>query len=121
MALRFEPLDQNRFIKENDLKEVTNPITFAGGGRPTPDGLLSQEIFGITQEERSGIFGYIDLHENFIQPFFYKIWLKIDRNLRACIYETQNFIIDKDGYLVPDDNGNTGIKWLHDNISKIII
>ena len=119
MALRFEPLDQNRFIKENDLKEVTNPITFAGGGRPTPDGLLSQEIFGITQEERSGIFGYIDLHENFIQPFFYKIWLKIDRNLRACIYETQNFIIDKDGYLVPDDNGNTGIKWLHDNISKI--
>ena len=117
--LKIEILDQNRFIKENELKEVSNPISFSSGNRPTPDGLFSNEIFGITQEERSQIFSYINLHEKFIQPYFYKIWLKLDRNLRACIYETQNFIIDKDGYLVPDDNGETGLEWLYKNQSKI--
>ena len=117
--LKFDILDQNRFIKENDCKEIKNPITFRGSMQPTPDGLLSNEIFGITQEERSSIFGYIDLHEKFIQPYLFEIWLKIDRNLRACVYETQNFIIDKDGYLVPDDGGNTGLKWLYDNQSKL--
>lgn len=118
-SLQLEQLDQDRFIKANNLKEVTNPVMFQHGNRPTPDGLLSYEIFGITTEERSGIFAYIDLKERFIQPYYYKIWLKIDRNLRACVYETQNFVIDKDGYLVPDDNGDTGLAWLEKNLSKI--
>lgn len=118
-GLKFDILDQNKFIKENNLKEVTNPVIFRAGSQPTPDGLLSNEIFGITQEERAGIFAYIDLKENFIQPYYFKIWLKIDRNLRACVYETQNFTIDKDGYLVPDDNGNTGLDWLYKNQSKL--
>ena len=117
--LKIEQLDQERFIRENNLKEVTNPITFQGGTKPTPDGLLSNEIFGITTEERSGIYSYIDLYEDFIQPYYYKIWLKIDKNLRGCVYETQNFSIDKDGYLIPDDNGDTGIAWLKKNIDKI--
>ena len=117
--LKFEILDQEKFIKENNLKEVKNPVLFSGRNQPTADGLLSNEIFGITQEERSGIYAYIDLKENFIQPYFFKIWLKIDRNLRACVYETQNFIIDNNGYLVPDDNGNTGLKWLYANRSKL--
>ena len=117
--LKFEILDQEKFIKENNLKEVKNPVLFSGRNQPTADGLLSNEIFGITQEERSGIYAYIDLKENFIQPYFFKIWLKIDRNLRACVYETQNFIIDNNGYLVPDDNGNTGLKWLYANRNKL--
>ena len=117
--LKFEILDQEKFIKENNLKEVKNPVLFSGRNQPTADGLLSNEIFGITQEERSGIYAYIDLKENFIQPYFFKIWLKIDRNLRACVYETQNFIIDKNGYLVPDDNGNTGLTWLYANRNKL--
>jgi len=117
--LKVKQLDQEKFIAENDLKEVTNPVMFMKGSRPTPDGLLSTEIFGTTTEERSSIYAYIDLKQRFIQPYFYKIWLKLDRNLRGCIYETQNFIIDEDGYLVPDDEGNTGIDWLYDNLSRI--
>ena len=117
--LKFEILDQERFIKENDLKEITNPITFRTGNSPTPDGLLSNEIFGITQEERASIFAYINLKENFIQPYLYEVWTKIDKNIRACVYETQNFIIDENGYLVPNDGGGTGLKWLQDNINKI--
>lgn len=75
--LKFEILDQEKFIKENNLKEVKNPVLFSGRNQPTADGLLSNEIFGITQEERSGIYAYIDLKENFIQPYFLKFGLKL--------------------------------------------
>ena len=116
---QIEQLDQERLIKVNDLQEITNPVMFNAGNGPTPEGLLSNEIFGITKNERAGIFAYIDLKEEFIQPYYYKIWLKIDRNLRGCVYETQNFIIDNNGYLVPDDSGETGIKFLKKNMDKI--
>ena len=120
MAKRFniEILNQDKLIKDNDLSEVTNPALFGIGG-PTPDGLLSNDIFGITKAERSGIPAYIGLQEYFIQPYFYKIWLRIDKNLKACIYETDNFKINKDGFLERDDNGDTGIKFLRKNIDKI--
>lgn len=118
-SFHIEQLDQEKFVKVNDLKQVTNSAMFNSSNGPTADGLLSNEIFGITQTERAGIFAYIDLKEEFIEPYFYKIWLKIDRNLRGCIYETQNFKIDSNGYLVPDDNGETGIKFLKKNIDKL--
>ena len=93
--LKLEILDIEKFVKMNECKVITNPIFFASVGSPTPDGLLSNEIFGLTKDERSGIFAYLDLKEKFIQPYFYKIWLKLDKNLRSCVYETKNFIIDK--------------------------
>ena len=121
MAKNFdiEQLDQKKFIKVNDLQMITNPVMFNTGNGPSSDGLLSNEIFGITKDERSGIFAYIDLNEKFIEPYFYKIWLKIDKNLRAVIYETDYFKIDSNGHLVQDDNGETGIKFLINNIDKI--
>lgn len=121
MGKQFEikQLDQRLLIKQNDLQCITNSALFNSSNGPTSDGLLSNEIFGITKDERSGTFAYIDLKEKFIQPYYYKIWLKIDKNLRGCVYETQNFTIDSNGYLVPDDNGQTGIKFLIKNIDKI--
>ena len=116
---KIEQLDQKRLIKENDLNVITNPSMFNSNNGPTPDGLLSNEIFGLTKDERSGIFAYLDLKEKFIQPYFYKIWLKLDKNLRSCVYETKNFIIDKNGFLVEDDNGETGLRFLMKNIDKI--
>ena len=65
--------DVNDFIKKNDVKEIKNPIFFIRNGIPTPDGLLSNEIFGITKEERANIWGYIDLLWNYLNPFIYKI------------------------------------------------
>ena len=117
--LILEQLDEERFIKANDCKEITNPVMFQRGNTPTPDGLLSYDIFGVTMEERAGIFAYIDLGEKFIQPFFYKVWLKLDKNLRACIYETDNFRIDENGYLVPDPNGQTGLNFLIENEKRV--
>jgi hypothetical protein len=115
----IEQLDQPRLVKVNNLPQVTNPVMFNGGNGPSPDGLLSNELFGITKDERAGIFGWIDLKEKFINPYYYKIWLKIDRNLRSCVYETQNFRITQEGYLEPDDSGDTGIKFLIRNLEKI--
>lgn len=115
----IEQLNQERLIKSNDLPQVTNPVMFNSINGATSDGLLSNELFGITKDERSGIYGFIDLGEKFINPYYYKIWLKIDRNLRSCVYETQNFKITSEGYLEPDDNGETGLKFLIKNIDKI--
>ena len=115
----IEQLDQKKFIKVNDLQEITNPAMFNTGNGPSPDGLLSNEIFGITKDERSGIFAYIKLNEMFIEPYFYKIWLKVDKRLRSIVYETKNFRIDSKGYLVEDENGDTGIPFLVQNIDKI--
>ena len=39
---------------------------------------ISENIFGITQEERSGIFAYINLGDYFIDPSCYKAWIRID-------------------------------------------
>ena len=55
----------------------------------------------------------------FIEPYFYKIWLKVDKRLRSIVYETKNFRIDSKGYLVEDENGDTGIPFLVQNIDKI--
>jgi DNA-directed RNA polymerase beta' subunit len=122
MADKFsiEVLEQDKFIKRNDsTKAITNPSMFAATGGPTPDGLLSNEIFGITKDERSGIYGYIDLKDYYLNPYCYKIWSKIDKNLRACVYETDTFIIDKNGFLIQDDNGDTGLKFLYKNRKNI--
>ena len=116
---KIEQVDPERFIKVNELQAVTNPVTFNGGNVASSDGLLSNQIFGISIDERSGIFAYIDLIEYFIEPYYYKAWCKIDRNLKSCVYETDTFSIDKDGYLVKDENGNNGLKWLKNNIDKI--
>lgn len=115
----IKQLDQQKLIKVNDIREVTNPVLFNATGGLTPDGLLSNEIFGITKDTRANIPAYIDLNEYFIQPYFYKIWLRIDKSLKAVVYETKNFRIDSNGFLVEDENGETGIKFLKKNIDKI--
>ena len=116
---KIEILDIDKFVEVNQCKQITNPVMFNRNTGPTPDGLLSTDIFGITQEERSGIFAYIALKEYFIHPYYYKIWLKLDKNLRACVYETDTFKLDENGYLVQDDNGETGLGFLYKNRKKL--
>ena len=119
--LRVSLLDVDRFVKVNELKPVTNPITFQRNNIPTPDGLLSNEIFGITMYDRSNTFAYIDLEEYFIHPELYKIWSKIDKKIIACVHETKNFSINEQGVLMEDPMGETGIKFLMKNFDRINI
>lgn len=120
MAKKFkvEPLDMKKLIKVNDLKPITNPVFFNKFGQPTSDGLLSNEIFGITKNDRAESFAYIDLEEPFINPSFYKAWNRLDSKVRACVHQTQNFKINSDGKLEPDEKGSCGIKWLQQNFDK---
>lgn len=121
MAKHFEiePLDPAKLVKINNLSEISNPIFFNKFGQPTSDGLLSNEIFGITKTDRSTSYAYIDLGEYFIAPAFYKAWCRLDSKLKACVHQTEKFKINKEGKLEVDkENGNNGIKWLKDNYDK---
>lgn len=118
--LNLEILDVDRFVKVNDCKEITNPIFYIKPGHPSPDGLLSNEIFGIIQEDRANIYAYINLNKYFINPVCYKAWFKLDSKLKGVIAKTDYYSIDKDGQLIKDPRGSNGIEWLRKNIDKIV-
>lgn len=119
-SFKVEIMDQDKFIKNNDVQEIKNPTFFGTNGAPTPDGLLSNEIFGITQADRSGIYGYIDLVEWFMDPSCYKTLVRVNRKFNDIIHGTRYFRIDDYGKLIEDpEGGDTGITWLRRNFSKI--
>lgn len=119
--IRFEILDINRFIKVNGCKRITNPVFYSRDNNPTDDGLLSNVIFGITQQDRAGIFGYIDLEGYYLDPSCYKIWNKLTGGkIKKIIHKDGYYRIDNKGYLVEDnENGYTGVDFLRKNIDKI--
>ncbi len=111
-------LNVDEFIKVNEIKEITNPIFFIRDGVPTSDGLLSNEIFGITKEQRAGTFGYIDLGGVFMNPLCYKVWSRMDSKVKNIVHETNTYII-KDGVFTEDPSGDNGIKFLKKNFENI--
>ena len=117
--LRLDILDVERFVKVNNCQVITNPRAFAKDNIPSDDGLLSNKIFGITKEERAGIFAYIDLHGYFIDPSCYKSWIKIDKNVKNIIHGIDTYSINEKGILVQDPAGKTGIDFLRKNINRI--
>ncbi len=112
--------DPNEFIKKNpSTKEITSPMFFSRPGMPDPNGLLSNDIFGLTKEERSGIFGYISLNDWFLHPLCYKKLIRLNTKFRDIIFGTKKFIITEDGKLQENENGGTGLSWLKKNIDHI--
>lgn len=114
----LELLDIEKYIKVNDLKEISNPSFFSSMGNPTSNGLLSNEIFGITQKDRAGTFAYIDLHEYFLDPSCYKTLTRLDKKFSFIVKGIKKYRIDN-GELVEDPNGGTGLRWLKANFGKI--
>ena len=119
--LKLEILDCEKLIKANHLMEVSNPIFFVRNGIPSEDGLLSNEIFGITKDERANIFGYIDLHGWFMHPLVYKLWSRMDSRIKNIVHGVKKYSIGEDGDLIEDEHGKTGVKFLKDNMDKIKI
>lgn len=117
-TLSMELLDIDKFIKVNSLEEVSDPVFF-NGPTPTERGLLSNEIFGITKSERSGIYAYIDLGGTFIHPIVYKVLCKLNSKIPDIVNGTDFFIINDSGELIKSDDGHTGIDWFRKNFSKI--
>lgn len=117
--LRVSLIDPDRLVEVNELREVTNPVFFVRNAIPTPDGLLSNDIFGITKYDRANTFAYINLHGVFLNPLIYKMWCKVDSNIKACVHGTKYFIINDKGELQEDPEGDNGILFLKNNIDKI--
>jgi hypothetical protein len=118
---KIEILEPTKLIKVNELKEITNPIFFIRDGVPTPDGLLSNEIFGITKDDRANIFAYIDLTDWFLHPLIYKIWSRADSKIKDIVHGTKKFIVNSKGEFEENENGDNGVKFIKDNIDKIKI
>jgi len=118
--MKIDIADINSIIKKNNLPKVTNSISLNPDRSPTSDGLFSYELFGKPGSyDRKTIFGYIDLKKNYFHPTIYRLLISLQRNLIDCIDGSENFIIDKNGYLIKDPNGNTGIRFLYNNWEKI--
>ena len=119
--LTLEPLNTPNFIKVNELQEVDDPLFFSRSNMPTPTGLLSNEIFGISKDDRMTIFAYIHLAgETFMHPLAYKTWCRLDSNVKLCAYEMDSFKFDPEtGKLKQDPNGKTGLAYLKEVLSKV--
>lgn len=111
-------LDEEKFIKVNNLPEVTNPVSFEKGMIPTSDGLFSNEIFGMNIYDRRHNWAYIDLKNHYLNPKIYITLKALNKNFEAVIFGTKTFKIEE-GVLVEDEDGDTGIEWLYKNWEKI--
>ena len=120
ITLRIDLFNFEEFIDINKLQEVTSAVLFQRGDVPHPNGLISNEIFGITTRSRKETFAYINLHNNFFHPHIYKVLRRLFRNIDKIVNGESYYSINEDGYLVLDEtNGDTGIDFLYDNWDKI--
>lgn len=118
--MKINLYDVDEFVKLNHLQEVTSGVLFQRGGVPHPEGLLSNDIFGITVKSRKETFAYIDLHGHFFHPHMYKVVRYMFRNVDKIINGEEFYSINEEGILVVDrENGQTGIEFLYDNWNKI--
>lgn len=119
--MKVNVINVNKFIKENNLKEVKNPIYFNIGQVPTEDGLFSYDIFGtVGSEERKHNFAYINLNSYFLNPLVYKTLLKVDRKIENIVSGNKFYIINEKGELQEDnEKGETGLDFLYKNFKKI--
>lgn len=119
--MKINLLNMDKFIKDNDLKEITNPIFFNIGNIPTEDGLFSLEIFGdLGSEERKKTFAYIKLNSKFLHPVIYKLITTMDRKFIDLINGIKYYTVTASGELKEDEEkGGTGLNFLYENFEKI--
>ena len=117
--MKINLFNTKEFIDINHLQEVTSPILFQRGDIPHPNGLVSNEIFGVTVKSRKNTFAYIDLQGYFFHPHVYKAIRRMFRNVEKIISGEQKYSLNKDGILTLDPEGETGIEFLYDNWEKI--
>jgi len=70
--MKIDLFNTKEFVDVNNLKPITSAVLFQRGNIPQPNGLISNEIFGITTSSRRNTFAYIDLHGHFFHPHIYK-------------------------------------------------
>ena len=116
--MKIDLYDKAKFISINNLQEVTDPVLLLRGAIPSPNGLLSTDIFGVSVKERKERFAYIDLQTYFLDPFIYKLLKRMNRKIVDIVHGTKYFKIEN-GELIEDENGETGLSFLYKNWEKI--
>ena len=123
--MKIELLDIEKLITLNEpygaIGEVTSPRLFSVANKMyDSEGILSNEIFGISKGDRRSTFGYINLGQPFLHPHIYGHVIKrMFRNIIYIVSGQKRFSVREDGKLVQDDNGWTGLDALYKNWNKI--
>lgn len=118
--MKISMFDIAEFTEVNKLKEVTSPTLFQKSSVPHPNGLISNDLFGVTVKSRKRTYGYIDLNSYFFHPHVYKALKRMFRNVEKIISGEEKYRIGKNGHLELDnENGETGINFLYENWDKI--
>lgn len=121
--MRIDIFNIDQFVKENDSPQITNPVYFSFDGSPTPDGLFSYELFGVSEIDRKNIFGYVDLGGKYIHPSVYSILSTRMGSLQKILSEEKYATIGPNGKLIVHDKkvsgSGTGAQYIYDNFSKI--
>jgi len=120
--MQIDIFDIDLFVKINKCPQVTSPIFFNFDRTPTSTGLFSHELFGISDNDRKNIFGYIDLKNHFIHPLVYSMMKGRMGAIRDILSgEKYATIINKKIVIVPEDfeNAQTGLDFLYNNYEKI--
>lgn len=120
--MKFDVFNIDDFIKANKCQQVTSPVFFQYDGNPTPDGLFSYDIFGMSDEDRMNRFGYIDLHDHFLHPLVYSIMstrMGVVKDILNC--EKYAVVAGDDIRIVPEDTEGamTGTDFFFENFEKI--
>ena len=118
MSLKF--LDLNEFTRK--LEPITSTQIRTRTDEFNSDGLFSERIFGVANSlSRKKTFAYINLNTKVIHPTAYKVFIRLDRRLEKMFSTEEKFSLDKNGYLIQDDNGVTGIHEFIKIFPKMII
>lgn len=118
--MKIDILDMQRLISVNKLNSVTSPRLFSNKMMYDQNGILSNEIFGISKGDRRSTFAYINLKHHFIHPHIYTNVLRGMFGSIVYIVSGQKRYVIRDGWPVEDDeNGWTGLENLYDHWSEI--
>jgi hypothetical protein len=99
-----ELFDIDRFVKVNDLKEVTTQRIEISPNRYHPNGLFSEEIFGQTEDEREYRCAYIKLPIHIFNPDIAKLMTRGGGIIHKMAYGEVRCNIE-DGKLVASEDG----------------
>ena len=111
-------LDVNKFVK--GLKPVTSTELKTRTGEFAPDGLLSEDIFGVEGSlDRSKNMSFINLNTKIIHPTLYRHVTKLEPKLAKMFSTEISITINANGSITEVDDGITGIAAFIENFPKI--
>ena len=117
--MKLEILDIEELISVNKLEKVTSPKLFSNNTTFDVNGILSNEIFGLSKYDRRNTYAYIELNRFFIHPHIYEKVLKnIFRGIIKLVSGQKRYVVSN-SQLVEDDSGWTGIDELYKHWDQI--